>query len=86
MGTVTDRHASDADGQMEFFGFRLRVKSPRLAELLTGDDDGVKVVRISDEVPAEPRARAREAAVIWKSARREASGAVVQLRRPAADR
>lgn len=85
MGTVADRHASDADGQMEFFGFRLRVKSPRLAALLTADDDAVCVVRTSDEVPAEPRAQALEAAAIWKSARREDSGAVVQLRRPAAD-
>jgi hypothetical protein len=85
MGTLAGRQPSDADGQMEFFGFHLCVKSPRLAALLSGDEDRVRVVRTGEEAPAASRPQACGAAVIWRSARREASDAVVEVRRLTSD-
>jgi hypothetical protein len=84
MGVLTDSRQAATDGELEFFGFQLRVRSPRLAALLAADEDCVQVGRAGETVaPAlEERPAVREAEAIWRNADRETDGIVVQLRRP----
>jgi len=80
VGIAIDRESA-ADAQVEFFGFRLRVMNPRLAALLTGDEDDVQVLQ--RDRPCVAEAEAEQAAVSWRAERADSGGVVVQLRRPA---
>jgi hypothetical protein len=45
MRTGVEKERPDApEGEIEYFGFKLTVRSPRLAALLNSDDDDVRVV------------------------------------------
>ena len=80
METVVDRDCADeAEGQVEFFGFKLRVRNPHLAALLAGDED-VRVECRGAEPAAAPETG--DAGVSWRTGRADSGGVVVQLRRP----
>ena len=80
MESATDREHADA--QVEFFGFKLRVKNPRLAALLAGDEDVEVVCRGPEPVAAGP-AESGDTGVSWRTGPTGSGGVVVQLRRPA---
>ncbi len=81
MEAVFDRDCADeAEGQVEFFGFKLRVRNPHLAALLAGDED-VQVERRCPE-PAAAAPETGDAGVARRAGRADSGGVVVQLRRP----
>ncbi len=83
METAYDRQQVDeADGQVEFFGFKLRVRNPHLAALLAGDEDVQVLCRGTEPPAAAPESG--DAGVSWRAGRAESGGVVVQLRRPVA--
>jgi len=67
-GAATDRRQAHTGGELESFGFQLRVKSPHLAALLTGADDRVSIVRAREQVPHETRTVPCDSRVSWRSA------------------
>jgi len=57
MSSLADTRYSDGpDSEVDYCGFQIRVRSPRLAALLNGDDDAVQVRRLAPDEGRRERA------------------------------
>jgi hypothetical protein len=77
VGAAADRGRDAGGSQVDYFGFKITVRNPRLAARLSSDDV-VEVERQSGDAPAP--AAGDDGEVRW--VRRDADGVVVPLRRP----
>jgi hypothetical protein len=82
--TQADSCAGDSAAQVEYFGYRLRVKSPHLAALLNGGDAVQVLPRVPDEASSEGVTEAGEAGQARQSVNERRDGVVIKWRRPAA--
>jgi hypothetical protein len=80
---MTDtRHADGPGAKVDYCGYQIRVRSPHLAALLNGSEDGVQVKCLApDEALQESATEAGEAGATWREARERQDGAVVLFHR-----
>jgi hypothetical protein len=83
MSALADRDRfQDAEGQVEYFGFKLTVRRPQLVALLTAADE-VQVLRRPADVPAPDAVLAVEVTEAPREPEMHAGAVVIPLRRPA---
>jgi hypothetical protein len=84
MGRLADTRYADGPGaEVDYCGYQIRVRSPRLAALLNGSEDGAQVKCLApDEAQPESSAAAGEAGATWRQGRERQDGVVVEFRRP----
>jgi hypothetical protein len=84
MSSLADtRYIDSPDSEVDYFGFQIRVRSPRLAALLNGDDDAVQVQRLApDEGVRERATDPGSGARGPRDAGERRSGVVVEFHRP----
>jgi hypothetical protein len=84
MSTLADtRYADGPDSEVDYFGFQIRVRSPRLAALLNGDQGAVQVQRLApDEAPRERAPESGDDGQVLRGLVERPGGVVVEFHRP----
>jgi hypothetical protein len=76
------RYADGPEAEVDYCGYQIRVRSPHLAALLNGSEDGVQVQCLApDDALQESAAEAGDAGATWREPRERQGGVVVEFRR-----